>query len=247
MSTEDVRDDELPRNAGNADEVTPVPAATVIVCRNEPLEVLMMRRHEKSSFVPDAWVFPGGALDDGDRATAATIASSGGDQEQIALKICCIRELVEECGVWLGSSVDSIETLRRELHSRRTSMKLHVDAIRDAVEGLVLTSRWITPAGIPKRFDTWFYITEAPLGATAVADEEEAVETRWITPSDALRLHRDGTFSMVFPTLKNLEALLPFRNVQELVAARRGAKVEAVRPVLKIEGKKKRIVLPDEE
>ena len=39
--------------------VTPLPAASAIVLRDEPFEVLMLRRHEKSSFVPNAWVFPG--------------------------------------------------------------------------------------------------------------------------------------------------------------------------------------------
>ena len=43
--------------------VTPVPAASVILLRDDPLEVLMILRHEKSSFVPNAWVFPGGAVD----------------------------------------------------------------------------------------------------------------------------------------------------------------------------------------
>ena len=126
-------------------------------------------------------------------------------------------------------------------------MRQYASVISDAVRELVLTSRWITPAGIPKRFDTWFYIAEAPADATAVADEAEAVETRWITPAEALRLHREGAFAMVFPTLKNLEALLSYRNVHELMNARRGAKIEAVRPVLKIDGRKKRIVLSDEE
>jgi len=42
--------------------LTPIPAASAIVLRDGPLEVLMMRRPARSSFVPDAWVFPGGAV-----------------------------------------------------------------------------------------------------------------------------------------------------------------------------------------
>ena len=42
--------------------LTPLPAASVIVLRDSPLEVLLLRRNEKSSFVPNAWVFPGGVV-----------------------------------------------------------------------------------------------------------------------------------------------------------------------------------------
>ncbi len=48
--------------------LTPIPAASVIVLRDAPLEVLMLRRSEKSSFVPNAWVFPGGAIEAGESA-----------------------------------------------------------------------------------------------------------------------------------------------------------------------------------
>src|SRR4051812_31084751 len=56
-----VPDKQLPRGAGSAGEVPIVPAASVILLRDDPFEVLMIRRHIKSSFVPDTWVFPGGA------------------------------------------------------------------------------------------------------------------------------------------------------------------------------------------
>src|SRR4029077_15220855 len=63
-----VRDDQLPAGAGTAREVVPIPAASVLLLRDDPLEVLMIRRHERSSFVPNAWVFPGGAVDEADAA-----------------------------------------------------------------------------------------------------------------------------------------------------------------------------------
>ena len=37
--------------------MTPLPAASVIVLRDAPLEVLMLRRHGGASFMPNAWVF----------------------------------------------------------------------------------------------------------------------------------------------------------------------------------------------
>jgi 8-oxo-dGTP pyrophosphatase MutT (NUDIX family) len=55
----------------------------------------------------------------------------------------------------------------------------------DRVEALVPFSRWITPAEVKLRFDTFFYVVEAPAGAHAVADGEECVDARWIRPADA--------------------------------------------------------------
>ena len=52
---------------GRMAEVTPVPAASVILLRDDPFEVLMIRRHEKRSFAPDVWAFPGGAVEESDR------------------------------------------------------------------------------------------------------------------------------------------------------------------------------------
>ena len=70
-------------------EMTAVPAASVILLRGDPFEVLMIRRHEKASFVPNAWVFPGGAVDAGEGA---------GDE---AHRAAAVRELQEEAAITL--------------------------------------------------------------------------------------------------------------------------------------------------
>ena len=54
------------RGVGGMAEVTPAPAASVLLLRDAPFEVLMIRRHGKSSFAPDVWAFPGGGLEDED-------------------------------------------------------------------------------------------------------------------------------------------------------------------------------------
>ncbi len=163
-------------------EVTPVPAASVILLRDDPLEVLMILRHEKSSFVPNAWVFPGGAVDEKDGAPG-TLQT---------MRAAAAREVLEETGVALDGE-------------------------------LVWTSRWITPAGLPKRFDTWFFLARVPRGVAVTLQEEEAVDFAWIAPSDALRREAGGDFPMVFPTIKNLEAIAGARSSEELIASRRGA------------------------
>src|SRR5947209_10720863 len=107
-TSHNVSDRQLPRGAGDAAEVPPIPAASVIVLRDAPLEVLMIRRHSKSSFVPDAWVFPGGGVEPGDREL-----SDGTELD--TMRIAAARELFEESGIWLGAPLVDADTKRRAL------------------------------------------------------------------------------------------------------------------------------------
>ncbi|HEX8254705.1 MAG TPA: NUDIX hydrolase [Thermoanaerobaculia bacterium] len=164
--------------------VEPVPSASVLVLRDDPFELLLLRRGETSSFVPNAWVFPGGVADPGD----------GGD-----LRTTAVRETFEEAGLTLDP------------------------------QSLVATSRWITPVGLPKRFDTLFFLARVARDVDVTIDGHEITESMWIAPADALA-RRD--LKLVFPTIKNLEAIAGFTSVEALLASRRGTVIEPVLPVL---------------
>lgn len=209
--------------------LNPLPAATVIVLRDDPLEVLMLRRHEKSSFMPNAWVFPGGMAEtlDAELSDGTTLG---------AMRVAGARETFEETGVWLGEPLDDAEHKRRRLLAGSlTFRQLLGDAAID-FEKLVWTSRWITPVGIPKRFDTYFFVTRVGRDVVATAEQNEAVDVVWIAPSDALSRNREGRMQMVFPTLRNLEALEGWRTAEALIDSRRGAEIAAIEPVL-VDGK----------
>jgi len=180
-------------------EVTPVPAASVILLRGNPYEVLMIRRHEKASFVPNAWVFPGGAVDAAD-ARATTLET---------MRAAAAREMLEETGI----AIDPVE--------------------------LVWTSRWITPAGLPKRFDAYFFLAPARDGAEATLNRDEAVDVVWITPPDAL-----ARLDPVFPVRKNLEAIAGYDSIKNLIASRRGIEITPVQPIMIVDGGKRKFVLP---
>lgn len=188
-------------------EVTPIPAASVILLRDDPFEVLMIRRHEKRSFAPDVWAFPGGAVEPEDR-------NQGGGVTLNAMRYAAARELREETGISLGDPID--------------------------LEKLVWTSRWVTPEKLPKRFDTYFFLACAGRNITAKLQQSEAVDSTWISPADAVQRHLAGDFPLVFPTLKNLEALVGFKCAADLMESRRNMEIETTRPVI-IDGK---IVLP---
>ncbi len=189
--------------------MTPIPAASVILLRDDPFEVLMIRRHEKRSFAPDVWAFPGGAVEEEDLRSGRGILLNG-------MRLAAARELLEETGISVGDPVD--------------------------LEKLVWTGRWITPEGLPKRFDTYFFLACAGRDTTTTLQKSEAVDSIWISPADAVQCLLAGAFPLMFPTLKNLEALVGFKSSSELIESRRNAEIPTTRPILEEDGQK--IVLP---
>lgn len=211
------------------DEVTPLPSASIIVLRDEPFEVLMLRRHEKSSFVPNAWVFPGGIAEESD-AELARIVGEGTLLD--TMRVTAARETFEETGVWLGAPLSDSERKRRALLAGEIIFRELVDEAPLDLSQLVWTSRWITPAGVPKRFDTWFFLASVARDAVATAEQNEVVDVTWLHPSTALVKHAAREMQMVFPTLRNLEAITGFASSASLIESRRNAIIETVEPIL---------------
>src|ERR671915_1273290 len=102
-------------------------------------------------------------------------------------------------------------------------------ALDDAAT-VVPWSRWITPEEVRVRFDTWFFVTEAPPGAEATADGGECVAARWLRPADALEAFRRDELMLVFPTIKHLEALASMRSTADALEKARTREVEPVQP-----------------
>jgi len=182
-------------------------AATVILLRGgeQALEILLVKRNPRSRFMGGAWVFPGGAVREGD------------GEGEAALRAAALRELGEEAAIEL-----------------------------DGAEELVPFSRWITPAEVKIRFDTWFYLAPAPPGAEARPDGSEVVEARWYQPAEALAARGRGELFLVFPTIKHLEQLSGFASADELLAHARGREIHPVQPRVFLQGETARIVLPGE-
>jgi 8-oxo-dGTP pyrophosphatase MutT (NUDIX family) len=231
-TSHNVSDRQLPRGAGEAAEVPAIPAASVIVLRDSPLEVLMIRRHSKASFVPDAWVFPGGVVEPGDH-------DLGDGTELGTMRIAAARELFEESGIWLGAPLADADVKRRKLLAGEIPFASLIDESPLDLTNLVWTSRWITPVGVPKRFDTYFFLAAVDRDAIASAENVEAVEAIWISPAEAIE-----KLQIVFPTQKNLEALAGFSSAEQLLESRRGIEVPTTRPVLVVEDGRKKIILP---
>ncbi len=151
-------------------------------------------------------------------------------------------------GVWVlpGGAIDAGEgegeTAQRAAALRELREEANI-AIDDPAS-LVPFSRWITPAQVQIRFDTHFLLAMLPDGQQAAVDGNECVDLRWCSPAEALRANRAGELVLVFPTIKHLEQLEPFSNVEALVEYARGRTVEPVEPRVVLEGEVARILLP---
>jgi 8-oxo-dGTP pyrophosphatase MutT (NUDIX family) len=139
----------------------------------------------------------------------------GDGEGEASFQACALRELSEEAGVEL-----------------------------DDPDELVPFSHWITPEIVSVRFDTWFYLALAPAHSSPQPDGHETVDAAWWGPQAALDAHREGKLSLVFPTIKQLETLLPFDRSEEALEAARGREVEAILPKVVGEGEERRVVLP---
>ena len=205
---------------------SPRDASTVIVTRDGDLgiEVYLLRRSSRATAMPDAYVFPGGTLDTGDKSPQARMRLVGEWRpSEPAFTYAAIRETFEECGLLFAMSAIPHEALRtartRMLKGERTFNETlnDLDAKLDA-RAVRYFSRWITPVVNPHRFDARFFVARAPEHQIAEADELETYDGRWIRPADALALAERQEIQMIFPTIKHLERLTTFATVDALFA-----------------------------
>ena len=98
---------------------------------------------------------------------------------------------------------------RQPLHDGTLSL-LEICAreqIKLAVDHIHFVNRFVTPFGRPRRFDTRFFLAEAPPGQTGVHDEQETVDSIWISPLDAMARNDAGEFDLMRVTRIQLEML----------------------------------------
>lgn len=230
---------------------TPVPAATILLVRDGPagLEVFMVVRHHEIDFASGALVFPGGKVDQGDFAPELRGLATGGeglDDLAFALRVGAIREAFEECGVLFareagtGKMVDaarfaSLAPYRDELVKGRLDMLAFLtrEKLVLVMDDMVHFAHWITPDGMPKRFDTHFFVAPVPPGHDALHDGSESVDSVWIPPEIAVAEAEAGVRTMVFPTRLNLRKLAASRTVVEALATARAGRVVTVLPQVK--------------
>jgi len=238
-----------------------------------PLEVLMVRRSLKSDFVGGAYVFPGGALDPADgRANAQACCQGrddvgaskilGLDSGGLAYWVAALRECFEEAGVLLayaGAGAGPLLSLAEPSDAARFARhRLDINAGRRgffdicreeelslAVDRVHFFAHWITPYGAPRRYDTRFFVAAAPSEQTPAHDAGETIAAMWIRPADALASHRAGEIELIFPTIRNLQAIGRFSRSEELLASAAAAVAgPTILPRVVADGRGVRILVP---
>ena len=237
----------------HSDEVhtAPLASSTVMLLRDSELgpEVLMMRRHGDSKVLGGVHVFPGGKLDDVDGEVAEDLFDQplphllqALKQEDLdaktagALYVTAMRETFEECGLLLcdGVAPDVFQQARAMLRAGQGFMGvLQQLGLPLQTRHLIPWSRWITPrvASLThKRFDTRFFVAQAPQEQEALHDDHEATETVWLSPAQALRQYWDSQIEMAPPQILTLSQLAHFANVAAILTAARSRPPALIEP-----------------
>jgi 8-oxo-dGTP pyrophosphatase MutT (NUDIX family) len=240
-------------------EVTPRLAATTILVRargTEP-ELLLLKRGQHARFMPNAYVFAGGALDLKDEGADVYALCQGLDDarasKQLALScnglrffVAALREAFEECGLLLaydarGEVVDFTDWDESRLRETRLQISTGELSMAQlcrangwllAVDQLAFYSHWITPPGT-LRFDTRFFLCAAPAKQTASLAGSEMSELVWRTASEALSDHADKKLLLMYPTRAILKEIAAMRSIDELFEfAARPREILPTTPVL---------------
>lgn len=227
------------------------PAATVMLAREESgtIELYMLRRSSRSAFLPEMFVFPGGAVDEDDaeiaramllRDTETPVAQR--EPSDPAFEVAALREAFEEAGILLAARPDGsraeidsarLRGARAALHAGTTTfaeLLRNLKIVLDA-RNLWHFSHWITPPTENRRFDTHFYLAAAPRDQAASSDDMETFAGLWISPADALRRHDEGSFPMIFPTVKHLQRLTQYPTIAQLREFARTKEIHVVEPL----------------
>ncbi|WP_103045020.1 NUDIX hydrolase [Comamonas faecalis] len=234
---------------------TPRDAATVIVLRDssEGLQTLLLRRHAKMANMGGVYVFPGGKLERSDSDASATalldqppaqlqaqLGEAGLDAAMAAgLHIAALREALEECGLLLAephgreARLDA-ERARAMLDEGQGFAQVVAQlGLRLATRQLAPWSRWITPmapALATRRFDTRFFVAQAPQAQQARHDDHETTDSLWIAPRQALQRYRDGAIELAPPQIMSLAQLARHASVASAMAAARAQRPPTILP-----------------
>jgi glyoxylase-like metal-dependent hydrolase (beta-lactamase superfamily II)/8-oxo-dGTP pyrophosphatase MutT (NUDIX family) len=176
----------------------PVPAAAAILTRRsrrsassapEALEVFLVERTEEQPFLGGFACFPGGRGDPDD-AAVPVIAAVGTVAATVAT---AARELFEETGVLVGRGVEAVPAAdlaaaRAQVLGRRRTFGAVIASLGVRLDAglFALAGRWVTPAYVPLRFDTQYFLVEAPPGQSATVIPGELDGGRWLTVAGAL-------------------------------------------------------------
>lgn len=239
------------------DKAAPRPAASVVMIRDgaQGIEAFMIERHQGAGHAfSGALVFPGGKVDEEDRATGwAGLQRPTTEGPALEFWIAAVRETFEESGILLarsgpsGALVGGDDAARIVADARSTPAAsgasdpaplaridfaelLRREKLVPAVDALIHFGHWITPLWAPRRFDTHFFLVGAPATQRVLLDADESAAGMWMRPADVLTQADAGKRSLVAVTRFTLELLDTWSGVAEATEAARRRRIVTVLP-----------------
>lgn len=170
-----------------------IPSATTVLLSpsDEGFSLLLLKRNSKIATHGGSWVFPGGKcdLEDCEHERELENFDALPKERQVEIaKQAACREAMEEA------------------------------AIKPDKTALYLCSNWITPASMPKRFNTYFFIGMHASRDVEV-DQQEICDYCWFTPEEALSLQENGELRLPPPTFVTLLQLAEHRDIESAIKA----------------------------
>lgn len=188
----------------------PIDAASLLIFRNDgrDLQVLMGRRRSKARFMPDVYVFPGGALDPEDcLARPATLPCPGLAQQvavgssrrrAVGLAMAAVREAWEETGLMLCRPGEVGEVSHASWRAfRRLGMAPDLGR-------LSYVGRAITPTESPLRFHARFFAAPGHRLSGRLAGDSELLDLRWVDWSARDHLPMVDVTQFMFDELRRM-------------------------------------------
>lgn len=239
--------------ANRADPVPARPSATIMLVRDglardgrAGIEIFMVVRDRPMDGAMGAVVFPGGKIDEEDRHPESWgHLTAPQSHPELPYWLAAMRETFEEAGVVIArpkgttagdiapaKARDMVAKHRDNLLDRKITFAdiIRSEGLDPALDHMVHFAHWQTPLGLPKRFDTHFFLVEAPAGQEPIHDGREMVDCFWIEPGRIVEEAASGKRTLVPATRLNLELLAESRTVAEAMARARARSIVMVRP-----------------
>ena len=245
------------------------PATTVLLLRpskpgdaGSPLEVFMVVRHHAIDAFSGALVFPGGKLEEADGDPQLRARCAGADKisaGELKFRIAGVREAFEECGILLARkrgqrnliAAADLKGIEEKWRAKLTKDEASIVDLVEAEDLEIATdlmtpfAHWITPIFAPKRFDTWFYLAEAPEDQLALHDGSESVDSVCIGAQAAIDEATAGKRTLVHATTKNLELLAEGGTVTGALSQASERKIVTVQPWVEQRDGKRFLHIPE--
>jgi glyoxylase-like metal-dependent hydrolase (beta-lactamase superfamily II)/8-oxo-dGTP pyrophosphatase MutT (NUDIX family) len=220
-------------------------AASLLLVRDSAQgpQVLMMQRAAASDQYSRLWVFPGGVVDAQDRASHPHCLGLDDTSASVRLQLpqggldhvaAALRECFEEASILLAVDAHgqpvrpadhpegTWEAWRAQVHNGQLTLAALCaqQGWRLAASELHHVAHWISPVGLPKRFDTRFFVAQAPVDQPARHDGTELDGHAWVHPAEAIA---PGSPRMLMgPTRHLLTALARLDSAQAMLDWARG-------------------------